>query len=46
MRVALGRGEAGMSQKLLNRTQIGASLEEMGRKAVAERMGALSLIHI
>ena len=38
--INLGGGDAGMSQKLLNRSQIGAPFDHMGGKTVAESMRA------
>ena len=38
--VPLGRREAGVAQKLLNGAEIGPALQEVGREAVAHRVGA------
>ena len=38
VRVELGRGEIGMSEHFLNRSQVCPSLEEVSRKRVAEEM--------
>ena len=40
MRVSLRRREAAVPQKFLNRAEIGATLQKMGREAMAERVGA------
>ncbi len=32
VRISLRRGEAGVAEQLLNRTQVGASLQQMRRK--------------
>ncbi len=38
MSVLLGRREAGVAQKLLDRSQVCSPLQEMGGEAVAERV--------
>ena len=40
MRVQLGRGDTRMSEQLLDHAQVGAALEQMGRKGVAEGVRA------
>jgi hypothetical protein len=40
VRIALGGGEAGVAQKLLDRPEIRASLEEVCGEAMAQRMRA------
>ena len=39
MRVALRRGEAGVAQKLLDGTEIGPALQQVGGEAVAQACG-------
>ena len=40
VRVALGRREARVTEQLLDRAQVGAALQQVGGKAVSQRMGA------
>ena len=37
--VDLGGGEVGVAEHLLHRAQVGAALEQVGREAVAQRVG-------
>lgn len=39
MGIDLGGCEVGMAQKLLNNPQVGATIEEMGSKAMAHHVG-------
>ena len=39
VRIDLRRGQAGVTQQLLERSQVGAARQQMGRKAVSERVG-------
>jgi hypothetical protein len=39
VRVHLGGAQAGVAQQLLDHAQVGATIEEMARERVAERVG-------
>ena len=40
MGITLGRRQADMAEQLLNRSQVGAAVEQMGGKTMAQAMGA------
>src|SRR5438067_13673240 len=41
--IELGRGEVGVSEHLLDRTQVGAALEQVCRERVAQKVGMHAL---